>query len=66
MSESEIEQQIDKIAQEPAEARGDQGSIKQHSIAELIEADKHKARKQASRLSGLPFRVGKIRPPGTA
>lgn len=49
----------------PAEVSGDAGSVKQHSLGDLIEADKYLAAKCASRTARRGLRVTKLIPSGT-
>ena len=49
----------------PKRAAGDTGSIEQHSLPDLIEADKYLAAKKAARKGkGLGIRFVKLVPPG--
>ena len=61
---SEIETAIEANAQGPESASGDAGSMRQHSLADQIAADKDLAAKAASRIRRLPFRVVAINPGG--
>ncbi len=61
---SDLEDQIEKNATKPAEARGDQGSVRQHPLKDQIAAAKFARRVSGASQSGLPIRFGKFRPPG--
>jgi hypothetical protein len=65
MAESPLESAIETNAAGPKKAAGDDGSMEQHSLPDLIAADEHLANKTASRRSKLPIRVGKFIPGGT-
>ena len=52
-------------AEGPAEAHGDSGGMKQHSLTDQIAADKYLAGKEAMASAGLGLKVAKIVPPGT-
>jgi len=61
-----IEQAIRDNLAGPRRAQGDSGSVEQHSLQDMIAADKYLAQKAAaSRTRGLPFRVTRIIPPGS-
>jgi len=64
--ETSLEPSIRENAQGPAEAHGDSGGIKQHSLKDQIEADRYLASKQAaeSKTRGIGFT--KLAPPGTS
>ena len=61
----ELDQAIRDNASGPAEVHGDAGSVKQHPIAEQIEADRYLQSKQATRRKGFAIRLKKLVPPGT-
>jgi hypothetical protein len=61
----ELDQAILDNAQGPAEAHGDAGGMKQHPLAEQIEADRYLASKRAARNKGLGIGLKKLVPPGT-
>jgi hypothetical protein len=52
-------------AQGPSKASGDSGSMEQHPLPDLIEADRYLENKKASRNKGLGIALKKIAPPGT-
>ena len=62
----ELEQTIRENAQGPAEAQGDSGRVKQHSLGDQIEADRYLSAKQAARSKTLGLRMTRIVPPGAA
>ena len=62
----DFDQTIRENAQGPAEAHGDSGGIKQHSLPDQIEADRFLASKQAMKSKARGLRFTKIRPPGAS
>lgn len=64
MSDESIEQSIRDNAAGPAEAHGDSGGMKQHSLKDQIEADRYLASKQATKKKHRGLRLSKISPPG--
>lgn len=60
----DLEQTIRQNAEGPAEARGDSGGMKQHSLSEQIAADRYLEGKKAVRKTGLGVTVKKLVPPG--
>lgn len=54
-----------EAAQEPAEVTVDGQTVKQHKLADQIEADRYLASKDAAR-KGLGMRMTKVVPPGAA
>lgn len=60
----DLEQSIRDNAAGPAQAHGDAGGMKQHSLSEQIEADRYLASKQASKKKHRGLRLSKITPPG--
>jgi len=64
MSDS-LENAIEENATGPKKASGDAGSVEQHSLKDLIEADKHLAAKKAAKAKGLGIKLAKISPGGT-
>jgi len=60
---ADLEDRIEEVAGQPAEARDDEGSMKNPDLAGLVVADKHLRRTAAAARSGLPIRMGKFRPP---
>jgi hypothetical protein len=57
---------IEQAASDPRSASDDAGSVQQHSLPDLIEADKYLKSKSASARKGLPIRMFKLRPPGAS
>lgn len=64
--ETDLEQSIRDNAAGPAEAHGDAGGMKQHSLQDQIEADRYLASKQAAKSKSRGLRFSKMTPPGTA
>ena len=60
----DLENTIRDNAQGPAEARGDSASVKQHSLADQIGADRYLESKKATRKKGLGVATKKLVPPG--
>jgi hypothetical protein len=60
----DLSETIRQNAEGPAEATGDSGGMKQHSLSEQIAADKHLASKSAMSSGSLGLRMRKIVPPG--
>lgn len=56
---------IRESAAGPKKVAGDAGAVEQHSISELIEADKYLASKEAAKSRGLGIKLTKIVPDGT-
>ena len=61
----DLEDAIRENAQGPAEAHGDSGGMKQHSLSDQIAADKYLAGKRATADPTKGFTRVKIVPPGT-
>ncbi len=64
MSDESIEQSIRDNAAGPAEAHGDSGGMKQHSLKDQIEADRYLASKEAAKKKHRGLRLSRISPPG--
>ena len=60
----DLEDKISEVAQGPAKASGDAGSVEQQNLKDLIEADKYLAQKNASRRRGLGIKQVQLIPPG--
>ncbi len=63
----DLKDTIIENAQGPAEARGDSGSMRQHSLRDVIDADMHIAAKNAlsdSTKKTFGVRFGTLIPPG--
>lgn len=61
-----LDQSILENAQGPAEAHGDTGGVKQHSLKDQIEADRYLAAKQAAQSKSRGIGFTKLAPPGAA
>lgn len=64
MAGDNLKDAIKDNAQGPAEARGDSGSMRQHSLKDQIEADRYLASITAATKKRLGFRLMRIIPPG--
>ncbi len=60
----DLSETIREQAAEPAAMAGDTGSVKQRSVAELIEADRYLASKAAARSPRRGLILTRLRPPG--
>ena len=60
----DLEDTIRGNAQGPSEARGDSGSVKQHSLSDQVAADRYLQGKKAARKKGLGVAMKKLVPPG--
>ena len=60
----ELDDTIREIAQGPAKASGDAGSVEQHKLSEQIEADRYLAAKQAAKSKRRGLSFNKLVPPG--
>jgi len=68
MASTDLKTDIADSAQGPAQARGDSGSMTQHPLASLIEADRYLAAKDAladSTKRTFGIRFGKLIAPGS-
>ncbi len=63
---ADLETAIEKNADKPAEARGDQGSVRQHPLPDQIAAAKFTRQVSSAASTALPIRFGLLRPPGAA
>lgn len=61
---ADLASDIETNAEGPAEARGDQGSMRQHSLPDQIEADRYLAGKAAVKAGKLGIRSKQMKPPG--
>ena len=59
-----LEEVIRQNAQGPAKVTGDAGSIEQHKITDVIEADRYLASKKAVDKTKRGLRFNKLVPPG--
>lgn len=64
MAGDDLKDTIKDNAQGPAEARGDSGSIRQHSLKDQIEADRYLASRKAAAENRLGFLLVRLVPPG--
>lgn len=64
MSDESLEQSIRDNAAGPAEAHGDAGGMKQHSLKDQIEADRYLASKEATKKKHRGLRLSRISTPG--
>ena len=67
MAATDLKTDIATNAQGPAEARGDSGSMRQHSLRDQIAADRYLASKDAladSAKKTFGVRMGQLVPPG--
>lgn len=62
--EYDLRETIANNAAGPAEARSDNSSAKQHSLADQIAADKYLKSQQAAASGGLGIKLFKLVPPG--
>ncbi len=49
----------------PKKVSDDAGSVEQHSISDLIEADKYQASKETAKGHGIGIKLSKLEPDGT-
>jgi len=61
----DLDNAIRENAQGPAEAHGDSGGMKQHSLPDQVAADRYLEGKKATRKKGLGIGLKKLVPPGT-
>ena len=66
MTENSLEQAIRDNASGPAEAHGDSGGVKQHSLPDQIAAERFLASKQAAKSKSRGIRFSKLAPPGAS
>jgi hypothetical protein len=60
-----IEKVLLETVSGPKKVSGDAGSVEQHSISDLIEADKYLSSKEAAKGRGIGIKLSKIEPDGT-
>jgi hypothetical protein len=65
-ADNTLDQSIRENAQGPAEAHGDSGGVKQHSLKDQIEADRYLASKEAAKTKSRGLRFTKLSPPGAS
>lgn len=61
-----LDDAIRENAQGPAEAHGDSGGVKQHSLKDQIEVDRYLASKEAAKSKSRGLRFSKMAPPGAS
>lgn len=66
MPDQPLDDTIRENAKGPAEAHGDAGGVKQHSLKDQIEADRFLASKQAVKSRARGVRFTKLSPPGAS
>ena len=59
-----LEDKINEVANGPAKATGDAGSVEQQNLKDLVEADKYLAQKNASGGRSLGIKRVQLIPPG--
>ena len=59
-----LEDKINEVANGPAKAAGDAGSVEQQNLKDLVEADKYLAQKNASQGRSLGIKRVQLIPPG--
>jgi hypothetical protein len=62
----DLSQQIKENASGPRAAKGDSGSMEQHSLSDQIAADRYLNSKKAAGDKGLGVKVSRMIPPGAA
>ncbi len=62
----DLTNQILENASGPKAAKGDSGSMEQHSLSDQIEADRYLASKKAAGSKGMGLKVSQLIPPGAA
>jgi hypothetical protein len=60
---ADLKETIESVATGPAEASGDNITVKQQNIKDLIEADKYLAGKTGATRKGFGLRIQKMNPP---
>lgn len=61
----DLDQAIAENAAGPAKASVDGQSVEQHPLPDVIEADRYRESKKASRKPGIGIKFAKLVPPGT-
>jgi hypothetical protein len=62
----DFEQRLRENASGPRAAKGDSGSMEQHSLTDQIAADRYLNSKKAAGGKGLGMKVSRMIPPGAA
>ena len=66
VQDPQLDHAIAENAAGPAKASVDGQSVEQHPLPDVIEADRYRESKKASRKPGMGIRFAKLVPPGTA
>jgi len=61
---TDLDTTIQDNAEGPAFAQNDEGAMRQHSLPDQIEADKHLAANRVASAGGLGIRLLQLKPPG--
>lgn len=64
MADSPLADEIQDVASGPAQVAGDQGSMRQHSLKDLIEADRYLASQDAQQTDKGGFSIRRFKAPG--
>ena len=64
MTEKTMEEIIEESAANPKTMETDGMKVEEHSLGDLIKADKYLEQKKAAKNGGPLFRVGRFNPPG--
>jgi hypothetical protein len=59
-----LEQAIADNAAGPKRAQGDSGSVEQHSLKDVVDADRYLASKEAAKRRDRGIRMSRLAPPG--
>lgn len=62
---TDLSDAIEELAAAPKQTAVDGQSVTEHSLAELLEADRYLAEKTARSRSALPLRIQQLKPPGS-
>lgn len=63
---ADLSEQITSTAAAPKRTNVDGAEVEEHSLKDLVEADKHLAAKQAAAKPHRALRFAKLSPPGTS
>lgn len=61
---SNLDQAISDSASGPKRAQGDSGSVEQHPLKEVVEADRYLSSKDAAKRPDRGLRMSRLAPPG--
>jgi len=64
-NDTPLDQRIEEVANSPARAANDSGSIENQNLKYLIEADKYLSAKKAAQSRNFGLRLGRIKPGDT-